>query len=96
LGLSRGSVEWCCGGVHVPNGNGLNIEGLAWDSSRRALLFGLRSPVTAGQIRVLSIGLDTAAPWSTAALTVGPTLVIEKSNVPVAQGINGIDHDAER
>ena len=31
-----------------PNDNGLNIEGLAWDPSRRALLFGARSPVTAG------------------------------------------------
>lgn len=81
---------------HVPNGNGLNIEGLAWDRSRRALLFGLRSPVTAGQIRVLSVGLDTAAPWSTAALTVGPTLLIEKSNFPVAQAIRDIDYDAER
>jgi hypothetical protein len=52
--------------------------------------------VTAGQIRVLSVGLDTAAPWSTAALTVGPTLLIEKSNSPIAQGIRDIDYDAER
>jgi len=80
----------------VPNDDGLNIEGLAWDSSRRALLFGLRSPLTAGKIQVLSVGLDTAAPWSTAALTVGPTLMIDKSNFPVAQGIRDIDYDAER
>ena len=75
----------------VPNDNGLNIEGLAWDPSRRTLLFGLRSPVTDRQIRVLSVGLDTAAPWTTAALTVGPTLLIEKSDHPVAQGIRDID-----
>jgi hypothetical protein len=80
----------------VPNDNGLNIEGLAWDPSRRALLFGLRSPVTASHISVLSVGLDTAAPWTTAAVTVGPTLLIEKSNFPVAQGIRDIDYDAER
>jgi len=80
----------------VPNDNGLNIEGLAWDPSRRALLFGLRSPVTDRQIRVLSVGLDTAAPWTTAALTVGPTLLIEKSDHPVAQGIRDIDYDAQR
>ena len=80
----------------VPNDNGLNIEGLAWDPSRRTLLFGLRSPVTDRQIRVLSVGLDTAAPWTTAALTVGPTLLIEKSDHPVAQGIRDIDYDTQR
>jgi hypothetical protein len=45
---------------------------------------------------VLSVGLDTATPWTTAALTVGPTLSIEKSNYAVPQGIRDIDYDAER
>ena len=75
---------------------GLNIEGLAWDPSRRALLFGVRSPVTAGQIPVLCVHLDTHAPWSTAALEVGPTLFIEKSDFPDPQGIRDIDYDVAR
>jgi hypothetical protein len=81
---------------HIPNDNGLNIEGLAWDPSRRALLFGVRSPVTAGRIPVLCVQLDTAAPWSTAALTVSPTLSIEKSDFVVPQGIRDIDYDTAR
>jgi len=80
----------------LPNKDGLNIEGLAWDPSRRALLFGVRSPVTAGRIPVLCVHLDTGAPWSTAALQVGPTLSIEKSDFVVPQGIRDIDYDAAR
>jgi hypothetical protein len=78
------------------NHGGLNIEGLAWDPSRRALLFGVRSPVTAGRIPVLCVHLDAGAPWSTAALQVGPTLLIEKSDFPAPQGIRDIDYDAAR
>ena len=98
-----GFREWLIAGYpalkdaarHPPD-NGLNIEGLAWDPSRRALLFGVRSPVTAGRIPVLCVHLDTGAPWSTAALQVGPTLLIEKSDFPVPQGIRDIDYDAAR
>jgi hypothetical protein len=78
------------------DGGGLNIEGLAWDPSRRALLFGIRSPVTAGRIPVLCVHVDIDAPWSTAALQVGPTLVIEKSDFGAPQGIRDIDYDAAR
>jgi hypothetical protein len=77
-------------------GGGLNIEGLAWDPSRRALLFGIRSPVTAGRIPVLCVHLDIDAPWSTAALQVGPSLWIEKSDFVAPQGIRDIDYDAAR
>jgi hypothetical protein len=79
-----------------PDNRGLNIEGLAWDPSRRALLFGVRSPVTAGRIPVLCVHLDTDAPWSTAALRVGPTLFIEKSDFVEPQGIRDIEFDAAR
>jgi len=79
-----------------PDQGGLNIEGLAWDPSRAALLFGVRSPVPAGRIQVLCIYLDTDAPWSTAALRVGPTLSIAKSDFVDPQGIRDIDYDAVR
>jgi hypothetical protein len=52
--------------------------------------------VTDGRISVLCVHLDIDAPWSTAALRVGPTLLIEKSDFPVPQGIRDIDYDAAR
>ena len=80
----------------TPNQGGLNIEGLAWDQARSALLFGVRCPVTASQILVLCIYLDTDAPWNTAALQIGPTLSIAKADFPDPQGIRDIDYDAVR
>jgi hypothetical protein len=80
----------------IPDNDGLNIEGLAWDPARRALLFGVRSPVRAGRIPVLCVHLDTAAPWRTAALQAGPVLSIEKSDFAVPQGIRDIDYDSDR
>lgn len=78
----------------VPDQQGLNLEGLAWDPSRRALLFGVRSPVNDGRIPVLCVELDTAAPWTTAALRAGPTLFIEKMDFAVPQGVRAISYDA--
>lgn len=80
----------------LPDQQGLNFEGLAWDPSRQALLLGVRSPVTDGRIRVLCVELDTMAPWNTDALRAGPTLVIEKSDFDVPQGIRDIEYDADR
>jgi hypothetical protein len=94
--LVAGYPAFECAARRRPDDGGLNIEGLAWDPARRALLFGVRSPVTAGRIPVLCVYLDTAAPWSTAALRVGPTLFIEKSNFAELQGIRDIDFDAAR
>ncbi|WP_139191202.1 hypothetical protein [Rhodococcus tukisamuensis] len=79
-----------------PDQSGLNIEGVAWDPSRRALLFGVRSPVTAGRIPVLCVCLDTDAPWSTTALQPGPELSIEKSDFASPQGIRDIEYDSAR
>jgi uncharacterized protein DUF3616 len=80
----------------VPDASGLNIEGLAWDPVRRTLLFGVRSPVRAGRIPVLCVRLDTDAPWTTAALQMGPRLSIRKSDFELPQGIRDIDYDAAR
>jgi len=51
---------------------------------------------TTGRISVLCVHLDTGVSWSTAALQVGPTLSIEKSDFVVPQGIPDIDYDAAR
>jgi hypothetical protein len=80
----------------LPDDGGLNVEGLAWDPSRQALLFGLRSPADAGRIPVLCVHLDTGAPWSTAALHGGPQLSIEKSDFAEPQGVRDIGYDPAR
>jgi hypothetical protein len=82
--------------VKIPNDGGLNIEGLAWDPARGALLFGIRSPVTQGKISVLSVQVDVDGPWGLQSLRAGPTLTIEKSDFPAPQGIRDLDYDASR
>jgi Protein of unknown function (DUF3616) len=94
--LITGHPELAAAARLLRDKDGLNIEGLAWDPSRRALLFGLRSPVNVGRIPVLSVLLDTGAPWTTAALQIGPQLAIDKSGFPAPQGIRDIDYHAAR
>src|SRR5262245_53531531 len=49
-----------------PDNGGLNIEGLAWDRNRHALLFGLRTPTQDGKPLVLPVRLkDLVGPWTT-------------------------------
>jgi hypothetical protein len=81
----------------VPDRGGLNIEGVAWDPSRGALLFGVRSPVADGQIPVLCVELDDPAmPWTTDGLRAGSQLSIRKEDLGAAQGIRDIDYDADQ
>jgi hypothetical protein len=94
--LIAGYPELAAAAHLAPNDSGLNIEGLAWDPSRRSLLFGIRSPITSGRIPVLCVHVDTDAPWSTAALKVGPELSIDKSDFAAPQGIRDIDYDGAR
>ena len=59
----------------APNNDGLNIEGLAWDRQRHALLFGLRSPVPDGKPLVLAVKVkDLAGAWTTANLEMLPAI----------------------
>lgn len=78
----------------APDAGGLNIEGLAWDPTRHALLFGVRSPVAGGRVPILCVHVDFEAPWTTAALQVLPSLAITRSEFAVAQGIRDLDYDA--
>jgi hypothetical protein len=82
--------------VKTPDNSGLNIEGLAWDPARAALLFGIRSPVTQDKIAVLSVQVDLDGPWGLQSLHAGPTLTIEKSDFADPQGIRDLDYDASR
>jgi hypothetical protein len=80
----------------LPDVDGLNIEGLAWDPNRGALLLGARSPVREGWVPVLQLTLkDVDGPWNVAALEAGPVLHIKRAKTS-AQGIRDISYDTER
>src|SRR5262249_48938904 len=49
-----------------PDDGGLNVEGLAWDRNRHALLFGLRTPTPGGMPLILPVKVkDLAGSWTT-------------------------------
>lgn len=69
----------------------LNIEGLAWDPTRRRLLLGLRAPVIGDKALVVPLALsDTTAPFSRENLRVdGETIRLPLGGA----GIRGIEWD---
>lgn len=71
---------------------GLNIEGLAWDSERKRLLFGLRSPLANGFALVVPVRLRNAAgPFEIANLQIDEAGVIK---IPIGgAGIRDIQYD---
>lgn len=80
----------------APNDDGLNIEGLAWDRQRHALLFGLRSPVPDGKPLVLVIKVkDLAGAWTTGNLELQPAIrLATESPMPrkEEQGIRSLEY----
>ena len=49
-------------GEREPDAGGLNLEGLAWDPHRSALLFGLRGPAEPGEVALIRVPVDAGAP----------------------------------
>jgi Protein of unknown function (DUF3616) len=80
---------------HLPDNDGLNIEGLAWDSARSELIVGIRSPTAPPHATLLRVHLDTHASWTVAALDAGPTAHVHSATLPT-QGIRDITYDSER
>ncbi|MFW0794966.1 DUF3616 domain-containing protein [Gordonia sp. CPCC 205515] len=80
----------------VPDDDGLNVEGLAWDPVRQLLLFGLRSPVRAGRIPVLAVHLDVGAPWTTAACRAQSEVTVKTGHSHVPLGIRDMSYDPHR
>jgi len=71
-----------------PNDGGLNIEGLAWDRNRRALLFGLRTPAPDGKPLVLPVKVkELAGPWTTSNLEAQTPIHLSVEPVGDEQGI---------
>jgi hypothetical protein len=77
-----------------PDDGGLNIEGLAWDPHAGTLLFGLRGPAHPGEITLIRVPVDAAAPsWTTS--TLGPSSTV-RARVPKStarQGIRDVSYD---
>jgi pSer/pThr/pTyr-binding forkhead associated (FHA) protein len=80
---------------------GLNIEGLAWDQKRHALLFGVRTPLVGGKPIVVPVKVrDLAGPWTTSNLEMLPSIALtipaNIAEVSGEQGIRSIEYDSAR
>jgi hypothetical protein len=80
-----------------PDDDGLNIEGLAWDKGRGALLFGLRTPTSDGKPMVLPVKVkDLAGPWTTSNLEALPPILLSVAPMNEEQGIRCLYNERDR
>jgi hypothetical protein len=80
-------------GVRTPDEAGLNIEGLAWDDERHALLFGLRTPLSSNNPLVIPVGVkDIAGPWTTDNLKMLPPIRLMLDSTAGPQGIRSLEY----
>lgn len=77
----------------VANDGGLNIEGLAWDRNRHALLFGARTPAPEDRLLVLPVRIkDFAGPWATGNLEALPPIRLSPEPADGPQGIRSLEY----
>jgi hypothetical protein len=77
----------------VPDEGGLNIEGLAWDHERNALLFGARSPLSGGNPLVIPVRVkDLDGPWTTENLKMLPPIRLLLGAAGGTRGIRSIEY----
>ena len=77
----------------VPDEGGLNIEGLAWDHERHALLFGARSPLSGGNPIVIPVRVkDLDGPWTTENLKILPPIRLLLGAAGGTRGIRSIEY----
>jgi len=80
-----------------PNDGGLNIEGLAWDRNRHALLFGLRTPTSGGKPLILPVKVkDLAGSWTTGNLEAQTPIDLSIEPVVDEQGIRCLYNEPDR
>jgi hypothetical protein len=83
--------------VEKPDDDGLNIEGIAWDGARHAVLFGLRTPVPQGKPMILPVKVkDLAGPWTTADLEALPPIQLSIKQHDEEQGIRCLYNEQGR
>lgn len=74
-----------------PELGGLNIEGLAWDARRGALLLGIRTPVPGGKPLIQPVRIkDLLGPWTTGNLEMLPPIHLAVENAIGEQGIRSV------
>jgi len=77
--------------MNDPEYGGLNIEGLAWDPERQALLFGIRTPVVSAGPIVIPVKIkDVTGPWTTSNLEPMQPILLKVENAISDQGIRGM------
>jgi hypothetical protein len=75
----------------APDEGGLNVEGLAWDSERHALLFGVRTPVAGHKPMVVPVRVkDLGGPWDASNLEALEPIVLQVDTSVGSQGIRGM------
>jgi hypothetical protein len=80
----------------IPDEGGLNIEGLAWDQRRHALLFGLRTPLATSGVFVIPVRVkNLAGPWTTDNLEMLAPIRLALDGNDGAQGIRSIEYIAK-
>lgn len=80
-----------------PDSGGLNVEGLAWDPKRHALLFGVRTPVDDGTVTLIPVHVkNLAGPWRTSNLEVRPEIHLAITAEGAASGVRAIEYDSVR
>jgi hypothetical protein len=77
----------------IPDEGGLNIEGLAWDHERHALLFGLRTPLSNNNPIVIPVRVkDLDGRWTTDNLKMMPPIQLTLEPDEAARGIRSIEY----
>ncbi|HTG16348.1 MAG TPA: hypothetical protein VK747_13955, partial [Blastocatellia bacterium] len=78
-----------------PELGGLNIEGLAWDARRGALLLGIRTPAPGGKPLIRPVRIkDLLGPWTTGNLEMLPPIQRAVENAIGEQGIRSITRNS--
>lgn len=81
----------------IPDEGGLNIEGLAWDQERRALLFGARTPLSANNPLVIPVRVKNLdGPWTIENLKMLPPVRLMLGAAEGQRGIRSLEYDASR
>ena len=80
-----------------PDDGGLNIEGLAWDPGRHALLVGLRTPLDGGKPVLLPVRVASlAGPWDGSSFELLDPIVLDPGASGGTLGIRSIEYDESR
>jgi len=91
--LIQHEPELAAAATRTPNDEGLNIEGLAWDRNRHALLFGARAPAPDGKLLVIPVKVKNLAGfWTTNNLEILPPIRLSPEPAEGVQGIRSLEY----